>query len=122
MVSSTYCWVSRSSRAGALITKSRSFSKASVCDASSRSACAADTITRVSSSRRCAGVSGVLSSSCWRTVNAWDRAALALFTAWVNGAVRRSPNSSMASASSLVLVRTALSTSTTIDRERSSRA
>ena len=37
-VSSTYCWVSASSRDGALITKSRNFSNASVCDSSSRSA------------------------------------------------------------------------------------
>ena len=55
-------------------------------------------------------------------MNAWARAALALFTARVNGSVRCSPNSSIVSASSLALVRTALSTSTTFHRDKSSRA
>ncbi len=47
----------------------------------------------------------------------WRRRPLA-----VNGWVRCSPNSSIVSASSLALVRTALSTSTTFHRDRSSRA
>ena len=64
VVSSTYCCVSPSSRDGALITKLRSCSNASVCESNSRSALAAVTITWVSSWRRCSGGRVVSSSSC----------------------------------------------------------
>ena len=119
-VRSTICWVSVSSRVGALMTRSRSCWKASRWASSSRSALAAATITRVSRSRRCCGVSGTASSRIWRTLNACESVVLAFVTAAVNGAVSLSPNSSTANANSLSLVRTALSTSTTIDRDRSS--
>ena len=121
-VRSTICWVIASSRLGALITRSRSCAKASRWASSSRSAFAAATITRVSRSRRCGGVSGTASSRIWRTLNACASVVLASVTALLNGAVSLSPNSSTAKVNSLSLVRTALSTSTTIDLDRSSSA
>ena len=121
-VRSTICWVRASSRVGALITRSRSLSKASLWASSSRSALAAATITRVSKSRRCCGDSGTASSRIWRTLNACASVVFALLTAVLNGAVCVVPNSSTAKANSLSLVRTALSTSTTIALDRSSRA
>ena len=107
---------------GALITRSRSLSKASDCASSSRSALAAATTTRVSRSRRCCIVSGTASSRIWRTLNACASVVLALPTARLKGSVCAAPNSSTAKANSLSLVRTALSTSTTIILDRSSRA
>ena len=121
-LTSTNFWVSASSRSGALMTRSRSSWNAWVWASSSRSARAAATTTRVSRSRRWAGVSGIASSSCWRTLNACCRVALAFSTARLNRSACCWPNSSAAKANSLVLVRTALSTSTTIDRDNSSRA
>ncbi len=121
-VTSTSCWVSASSRSGALNTRSRIWWKDSVWVSSSRLAWAAATTTRVSRSRRSGSGSGTASSSFWRTLNACLRVTLALSTAAANGAVCGSPNSSTASTSSLALVRTALSTSTTIERDRSSSA
>ena len=121
-LTSTSFWVSASSRSGALMTRSRSSWNAWVWASRSRSARAAATTTRVSRSRRWAGVSGIASSSCWRTLNACCRVALAFSTARLNRSACCWPNSSTAKANSLVLVRTALSTSTTIDRDSSSRA
>ncbi len=121
-VRSTICWVRPSSRLGALITKSRSCSNASLWASSSRSALAAATTTRVSRSRRCCCGSGTASSRIWRTLNACESVVFALATARLNGSVWAVPNSSTASANSASLVRTALSTSTTIDFDRSSSA
>ena len=121
-VRSTICWVIASSRLGALMTRSRSCANASRWESSSRSALAAATTTRVSRSRRCAIVSGTASSRIWRTLKACASVVFALTTAWLNGEVSLSPNSSTAKANSLSLVRTALSTSTTIDFDRSSSA
>ena len=66
--------------------------------------------------------SGTASSRIWRTLNACASVVLALATARLNGSVCAAPNSSTARANSLSLVRTALSTSTTIALERSSSA
>ena len=66
--------------------------------------------------------SGTASSRIWRTLNACASVVLALLTARLNGSVCAAPNSSTARANSLSLVRTALSTSTTIALERSSSA
>ena len=121
-VRSTICWVRPSSRLGALITRSRSCSNASLWASSSRSALAAATTTRVSRSRRCCCGSGTASSRIWRTLNACESVVFALATARLNGSVWAVPNSSTASANSASLVRTALSTSTTMDFDRSSSA
>ncbi len=121
-VSATICWVRVSSRSVALITRSRSFSNASLWVSSSRSALAAATTTRVNSSRRCSGDSGMASSRVCRTLKACARVFLAFSSAVRNGAVSVGPNSSTARANSPSLVRTALSTSTTMALDSSSSA
>ena len=121
-VTSTSRRVSASNRSGALKTRSRIWWNDSVWASSSRLAFAADTTTLVSRSRRSGSGSGTVSSSFCRTAKACWRVVRALSTAAANVAVCDSPNSSTASTSSLALVRTALSTSTTRERDSSSSA
>ncbi|SLE88635.1 Uncharacterised protein [Mycobacteroides abscessus subsp. massiliense] len=80
-VTATTCCVRVSSLAGALITKFRSASKALDWSSRVRSARAAVVMTSISSRRCSSGVSGIASSSCLRTENAWASAFFAESTA-----------------------------------------